>query len=315
MAHMFEAMHLFLRTVQLGSMSAAAKDMGISTASVSRSIRALEEQLGIQLLNRNSRGLVLTDAGESNYQELKRITEELRTLQERARDIQNQPEGLLRIHSNTSVAQQMIVPRLKEFWLAHPKIEIDLQLSERSINLMDERFDIDIRLGELKDSSLLVRKLAPSDRMLVASPRYLGSHALIRTPEDLLVHNCLTYRPEGGTTTWRFRREGEDDQEVKIRGSLHSNNGETLRQMAMAGMGIVLVTDWGTVEARRCGKLVQVLPDYRVTLNSFSNGVYAVFRQTRYLPRKVRVFIDFLAESLRRERDAEAGSNAAATRA
>lgn len=298
---MFDAMHLFLRTVQLGSMSAAAKDADVSTASVSRRIRALEEHLHVQLLNRNSRSLVLTEAGEAHYEELKRIAEQLRTLQDSTLDIQNQPQGLLRVHANTSVGVQLIAAKLKDFHTAYPKIEIDLQMSERSINLLEEKFDIDIRLGELKDSSLLVRKLAPSDRMLVASPQYLASHPPIVTPVDLLAHNCLTYRPEGGTTTWRFRHQGAEDQEVKIRGSLHSNNGETLRQMALAGLGIVLVTDWGTWQARQDGRLIEVLPDYHVTLNSFSNGIYAVFRQTRYVPKKVRVFIDFLAERFQSE--------------
>lgn len=293
---MFEAMHLFLKVVQLGSMSAASKEANFSPASVSRTIASLEESLGVQLFNRTSRKILLTDAGEAYYERIKPLLEELREIEASTRETQDEPEGLLRVHAHSSVGIHLVAPRIEEFCRTFPRITLDLQLSEVPVNLLEENFDIDIRLGELEDSSMLVRRLAPSDRVLVASPRYLASHPPITKPRDLRQHNCITFRPRSEITTWRFARDGEELQEVKVTGTFHTNNSEVLRRVAVAGVGVVLLTNWISQADRRSGRIVEVLPDYRATINSFSNGIFAVFRQTRFVPKKVRVFVDFMAE-------------------
>lgn len=292
---MLESMLLFLKVVHLGSMSAAGKEMDLSPASVSRAIAALEAHLGVQLLNRTSRKIVLTDAGEAYYLRIKPLLDELHQIELSTREAHDEPEGMLRVHAHTSVGIHLVTPRMREFRDLYPKISIDLQLSETPVNLLERNFDVDIRLGELQDSSMLMRRLLPSDRVLVASPDYLASHTLIQQPADLLGHNCVTFRPNAEATSWRFAREGEDLQELKVTGSLHTNNSEVLRRAAVDGVGVVLLTDWISEADRRAGRLVEVLPAYRVTINSFNNGIFAVFRQTRYVPRKVRVFVDFLA--------------------
>jgi len=292
---MLEAMNLFLKVVQSGSMSAAAREANLSPASVSRTIASLEETLGVQLFNRTSRKILLTDAGEEYYQRIKPLLEELREIEATTRERQEEPQGLLRVHAHTSVGIHLVAPRIEEFCRTYPKITIDLQLSEIPVNLLDDNYDVDIRLGELEDSSMIVRRLAPSDRVLVASPAYLARHPPITKPQDLLQHNCVTFRPRSEITTWRFARDGEELQEVKVTGTFHTNNSEVLRRAAVSGVGVVLLTNWISQADRKSGRLVEVLPEYRATINSFSNGIFAVFRQTRYVPKKVRVFVDFLA--------------------
>lgn len=295
---MFNSIRLFLRVVQDGSLSAAGKSSNLSPASVSRRIAALEEELGIQLFNRTSRKVVLTDAGEAYYQRIKPVVEEFLDVQISARQMQDDAQGLLRIHSRTSVGIQLIAPGIKEFCELYPKVTVELQLSETPVNLMDKNFDIDIRLGELEDSSFLVRKLASSERILVASPAYLAAHAPIEKPEDLMQHNCLTYRLDSETTSWRFSKKGEPAQELKITGGFHTNNAEVLRRVTLSGLGVSLLTDWGIYADLQEGRLMQVLPDYRTTNYTFTNGIYAVFRQTRYVPKKVRVFVDFMVKRM-----------------
>jgi DNA-binding transcriptional LysR family regulator len=294
---MLEAMLLFLRVVQSGGMSAAGKEVNLSPASVSRTIAMLEERLGVQLFNRTSRKIVLTEAGETYYARVKPLLDELQQIESFTRDKQDEPKGQLRVHAHTSVGIHLVTPRMLAFRQRYPEISVDLQLSETPVNLLEQNFDVDIRLGELQDSSMLMRRLAPSDRVLVASPQYLASHPPISQPSDLLQHNCVTYRPNAETTTWRLARDGEEMIELKVGGSLHTNNSEVLRRAAVSGIGIAMLTNWISEADRRAGRLVEVLPDYRATINSFNNGIFAVFRQTRFVPRKVRVFVDFLASN------------------
>lgn len=291
---MLEAMTLFLKVVRFGSMSGVGKHVGLSPASVSRAITSLEQHLGVQLFNRTSRQIVLTEAGQKYYERLKPLLEDLAQVEAFARNTQDEPEGVLRVHAHTSVGIHLVTPCMSEFCQKYPNITIDLQLSETPVDLLQQDYDIDIRLGELRDSSMLVRRIAPSDRLLVASPHYLKRHHSINRPEDLLEHNCITFRPNSEITTWKFTRNDEPMKEIKVTGCFHTNNSEVLERAALNHMGVALVSNWISHEDRKAGLLVPVLPDYRVTINSFNNGIYVVFRQTRFIPKKVRVFVDFL---------------------
>lgn len=294
---MLDAMCLFLRVVQLGSMSAASKEADLSPASVSRTIASLEERLGVQLFNRTSRKIVLTVPGETYYARIKPLLEELKEAELLTRDQQEEPKGLLRVHAHTSVGIHLVTPRMADFLTLYPGLKVDLQLSEKPVNLLEQNFDVDIQLGELQDSTMLMRRLAPSDRVLVASPEYLANNAPILKPEDLLEHNCVTYRPNSESTTWRFSGKETSLIEVKINGSFHSNNSEVLRRAAISGIGVALLTNWISDADRRTGRLVEVLPEYRVTINSFNNGIFAIYRQSRFVPKKVRVFVDYLSQA------------------
>jgi DNA-binding transcriptional LysR family regulator len=163
---------------------------------------------------------------------------------------------------------------------------------------VEQNYDIDLRIGKLEDSSYVMRKLGAGERILVASPDYLKSHPKVTVPEDLLSgHNCLTYRKAQEPTSWRYL-EGDRVRELKVTGTVHSNNGEVLRRAALSGLGLALLADWSVTKDLEAGALVRLLPGYRLTNSTFDNGVYALFRHTRMLPHKVRVFVDFLAEAL-----------------
>lgn len=294
---MLDQMRVFAKVVHYRNMSLAAKEMGLSTASVSRQVASLEQKIGAQLLDRSSRKLTLTEAGERFLIKSRLIIESMEQLQDELSNLNAVPEGLLRVHAHPSVAARMIMPRLPLFFRAFPGLKLDLQVSERKVDLIEDGYDIDIRLGELKDSSLKVRKLADSERVIVASPAYLRKYGTPRQPADLLNHNCFTYRPNSEITVWKFFRNGQKCEELRLAGQFHSNNSEIIKSLTMQGLGISLQTNWGTAHERSDGQLVQILSDYSVTINSFNNGVFAVFKNTKFMPKKIRLFLDFFSDA------------------
>jgi len=302
---MLDQMKVFAKVVHYKNMSLAAKEMGLSTASVSRQVASLEQKVGAQLLDRSSRKLTLTEAGERFLIKSRIIIESMEQLQDELSSLNAAPEGLLRVHAHPSVAARMVMPRLALFFRAYPGLELDLQVSERQIDLIEDGYDIDIRLGELKDSSLKVRKLADSERVIVASPEYLRKHGTPRQPTDLLNHNCFTYRPNSEITIWKFFKNGRKCEELRLTGQFHSNNSEIIKSLTIQGLGISLQTNWGTAHERAVGQLVQLLDNYSVTINSLNNGVFAVFKNTKFMPKKIRLFLDFFANAEGSDQDAE----------
>ena len=293
---MIEQMKIFSKVVHHKNMSLAAKELGLSTASISRHVANLEERMGVQLLDRSSRKIMLTEAGEIFLIKSKLIIESIEDLRINLSKTNAKPEGLLRVHSHPSVATHIIMPKLERFLKNYPGLRLDLQVSERSIDLIEDSIDIDVRLGQLKDSSLMVKKLADSERILVASPSYLKANGTPKKPSDLLNHNCFTYRPNAEVTMWKFYKNGVKCEDLKLTGQFHSNNSEIIKFLTVNGLGISLQTNWGAVHQRTRGELVQILDDYEVTINSFNNGVFAVYKKTRFLPKKIRLFLDFFTE-------------------
>jgi len=292
-----DPVRIFVTTLQLGSLSAAARALGLSPATVSRRIAALEEELGVRLLDRNSRQLMPTEAGQIYHQRMERILEDVAQTENLARHIKKAPEGQLRVHSRTLLGIRLIAPLLHRFSARYPDLTIDLHLSEEPVNLIEQNFDVDLRLGPLDDSSYVARKLAVGERIVVASPSYVRSHAPVRVPEDLEKgHNCLTYRKHREPTSWRYLKDGQPST-LAVQGTVYANNGEVLRRAAISGLGIALLADWSVSDDVQAGRLVHLLPGYKLTNTTFDNGVYVLFRDTRMLPQKVRVFIDFLAEA------------------
>lgn len=293
-----DTVRIFVITLQTGSLSAAARSLGLSPATISRRISALEDELGVQLLDRTSRRLTATEAGVIFQQRAEGILEDMSQAVDAARYLKQTPEGRLRVHSRTLVGIQVIAPLLNRFSAMYPNLTLDLHLSEEPVNLVEQNYDVDLRIGKLEDSSYVMRKLGTGERILVASPSYVESHAPVTEPEDLEAgHNCLTYRKDREPTFWRYL-QGDRVRELKIGGTVHSNNGEVLRRAALSGLGLALLANWAVADDIKAGRLVWLLRDYRMTNSTFDNGVYALFRPTRMLPQKVRVFIDFLAEAL-----------------
>jgi DNA-binding transcriptional LysR family regulator len=288
-------MRIFVAVVQNGSLSSAGRQLGLSPASVSRHIGALEKTLGCRLVNRTSRKLTLTEAGELYYTKVGEILHQIAEANDSVAELQAQPRGTLRVHSRVLVGHLHIVPLLSEFLARYPQITVDLLMSNRVIDVVEQNIDVDIRIGKLVDSSLVARKLAASERVVCAAPAYLKGRTPVAHPTDLAGHNCLTYRINVGRTVWRFLDGAGTLQEIPVQGSLTTDNGYALLNATLAGVGVALMPDWSVRDHLASGRLVRLLPGYRVSHIEFDNGIYAVFQKSRHMSAKVRAFIDYLA--------------------
>lgn len=296
-----QTLQSFVTAVQQGSLSSAGRTLGASPASVSRHITSLEEQVGAQLLKRSSRSIALTEAGELYYDQVIHVLQQLAEANESVGQLNKRPKGVLRVHTRMLVGQLVILPSLPEFLREYPEIKIDLSLSNAVVPLMAQGTDIDIRIGRLEDSSLVAKRLIGSQRIICATPDYLARMPPMLTPTDLLLHNCLTYRVNLGAPVWRFMDQDKQVSEVRVNGNFQTEFGYGLYQMALAGLGVALLPDWSVRRDLRAGRLVHLLPEYRVSHMEFEDGVYAVFPKTRQTSAKLRVFVDYLAMHFRRE--------------
>lgn len=285
-------MSVFEKVVAAGSLSAAARDLGVSTAVVSRRLAALEARLGVRLVNRTTRRLALTDEGASYHEACARILAEIEDADSAAAAQRVEPQGLLKVALPASFGHKHIAPLVPPFAARYPKIELAFSLSDRTVNVIAEGYDLAIRIGELEDSSLAARKLAPNRRVVCASPQYLREHPAPRVPEDLRQHNCLT------TTdlqmNWEYKGPDGKRGMVRVSGHYACDNWEVLREWAMAGLGVALKSTWDVRRQLGEGLLVPLMPEYDFGTDV---AIYAVYPHRRYLPAKTRVFIDYLAES------------------
>ncbi len=289
-------MELFVEVIHRGSFSAAGRHLGLSPASVSRHINALENALDARLLNRTSRNLTLTDAGNRYFEKVEQILADIRDVHEAVSQMERTARGTLRVHSRMLVGILHIVPALPRFMEAYPDIDIDMRLSNFPADLIEQNLDMDVRIGSLTNSSLISRKLASAERVLCATPGYLERFGPVTCPEDLARHNCLTYVINMGTPTWRFLDPAGVLTELRVKGNYQSDNGHALLLATLAGLGIGLMADWAVRDELASGRLVRLCPEYRVSHIEFENGVYAVYPQNRHVSAKVRVFIDFLVD-------------------
>jgi DNA-binding transcriptional LysR family regulator len=289
------AAELFVSVVQLGSLSAAARRSGVSPATVSRIIRSLEEEVGGHLLNRTSRKLSLTEAGELYFGKVEQILHQVQEANEGVARLQTSPRGMLRVHSRMLVGNQHVAHALPDFMRRYPEISVDLILSNYAVDLVTQGIDVDIRTGKLEDSSLIARKLASSERIVCATPSYLEQRPPLTTPADLAHHNCLTYRLHLGRAVWRFLDGSGTLTEVPVSGSLQSDNGQVLLTAMLHGQGLAIMPDWAVRDEVADGRIVKVLPEYRASHIEFDDGIFAVFQQSRHTPTKVRVFVDYMA--------------------
>lgn len=285
-------MSVFSKVVATGSLSAAARDLGVSTAVVSRRLAALEARLGVRLVNRTTRRLALTDEGASYLDACTRILGEIEDADAAAAARRVEPQGVLKVALPASFGHKHIAPLIPPFAARFPKIQLALSLSDRTVNVIEEGYDLAIRIGELEDSSLAARKLAPNRRVVCASPGYLKTHEAPLKPDDLQRHNCLT------TTelhmNWEYKAPDGKRGAVRVTGHYACDNWEVLREWAMAGLGVALKSTWDVRRQLEDGSLVSLLPGYDFGTDV---AIYAIYPHRRYLPAKTRVFIDYLAES------------------
>ena len=285
-------MSVFSKVVASGSLSAAARDLGVSTAVVSRRLAALEARLGVRLVNRTTRRLALTDEGASYLDACTRILGEIEDADAAAAAKRVEPQGVLKVALPASFGHKHIAPLIPPFAARFPRIQLALSLSDRTVNVIEEGYDLAIRIGELEDSSLAARKLAPNRRVVCASPAYLKTHETPRQPGDLQQHNCLTTTEL--SMNWEYKGPDGKRGAVRVSGNYACDNWEVLREWAMAGLGVALKSTWDVRRQLEDGSLVRLLPGYDFGTDV---AIYAIYPHRRYLPAKTRVFIDYLAES------------------
>ena len=282
---------IFVRVVETESFSRAADQLGLSKSTVSKQIRRLEDRLGVRLLNRTTRSMSLTDVGREFYERCSGIVDQAQAAEAAVTDMQTAPVGKLRVAGPMSFGTRELAPAISEFLREHEGMHVELSLSDHLVNLVDEGFDLAIRVSTLPDSSLVATRLAPARRVVVASPAYLAKAGTPAHPSDLADHQCLLYAYQRGSAeTWRF--EGEEGQEVAVRvsGMLRVNNGEALARAAREGLGVVMLPTFIVGDDLRAGNLECLFPDWKTDMG----GVYAIYPHGRHLSPRLRAFVDFL---------------------
>jgi DNA-binding transcriptional LysR family regulator len=291
-----EAMSVFVRVVERGSFSAVARELGTTQPTISKQISALEQRLGGRLIARSTRQLSLTDEGQRYYQQCRDILAAIDNAEHSFQTGREAVAGPLRVASSVSFGRLQLAPRLRGFLQVHPQVSVDLQLSDQNVDLLSEGVDVAIRIGELKDSNLIARQIGLTRRLTVASPAYLAQHPGPQTPEELAQHNCLMFTLLKQFDTWSF---DDGRYSVQVRGNVHSNNSEAIREMVLSGLGISLSPSWLYREDIDTGQVVQILPNHTPS----SLPIYAVFPANRRQSARVRAFVDFLAEAFAQDPD------------
>jgi len=292
----FSALKAFCRVVEAGGFSAAATELNVSHTVMSKQVRQLETLLGAQLLNRTTRRLSLTEAGQTYYERARRILDDVHEASLAVSQHHAAPSGTLRINAPMAFGTLDMAQWLPRFMARYPQLKIDLVCNDRFVDLIEEGFDVAVRLArDMPDSSLMARKLATATTMLVASPSYLERHGIPRTPQELTQHNCLTYTVVPKPNEWVFANVDGTRSTVTVSGSFQANTGLALRSAALAGVGITTTASFIVHDDLARGALVPVLPGYTLR----ARDLYAVYPQNRHLSPKVRAFVDFAAEIYR----------------
>jgi len=284
-------MLIFSRVVEEGSFTAAARRLDLSKATVSREISNLETRLGAQLLRRTTRTMSLTEVGQIFHEHCQRVVEEAEAAELSITALSAAPSGVIRVATAMSFGHLEVAPRLHRFLAQHPQIRVELELTDRAIDLVHERIDLSIRIGRPRNQSYVLRELCPIRGIMVASPRYLEHAEPIQQASDLTRHNCMGYR--GPSEEWRFR----NGQRIETKGTLYADNGDALKHAALADLGLVYLPSFLVAGDVKAGRLVSVLPE-ETTLGS---ALYAVYPESRHLSPKVRAMIDWLVEEFRGE--------------
>lgn len=283
-------LEIFARVARTGNMSAAGREMGLSPAVVSKRISLLEERLNARLFQRTTRQLTLTETGEGYF---KRVVDII-ALFEEAEDFVSRrntsPRGILKVAAPTSFSRLHIAPHLPQFFERYPDIELDFQLTDNFVDIIRDGFDVAIRIGELADSSLVARKIAPDNRVLVASPEYLANYPAPHRIDDLERHNCLV---AGAQDTWRIRDGDGREQHVRVAGNVRSNSADFIREALLLGLGLGFRSTWDIAPELESGALKVVMPDHS---GSPHFAIHAVYPCREFLPAKVHAFIDFLSD-------------------
>jgi DNA-binding transcriptional LysR family regulator len=285
-------MAIFVRVVELGSLTAAGRDMRMSVAVVSNRIARLESRMGVRLLNRTTRRVQPTQEGAVFYEHSLAILNELEQVENAISERTDDPRGPIRVTAPSVFGRMHVAPHIPSFLARYPHLQLRLHLSDQFVDLIQERMDLALRIAELSDSNAIVRKLAANRRLIVAAPSYLLRQGRPQEPTDLLRHNCLLLRFPGSRQFRWTLATPEGPVTLRVSGNMDSNNGEVLREWCLGGHGLALKSVWEIVEDLNAGRLEIVLPHF----SPQGHAIYALYPQNRFLSSRVRVFIDYLAE-------------------
>ncbi|KIP75733.1 LysR family transcriptional regulator [Vibrio harveyi] len=287
------AMRAFVRVVQTGSFSATGREMNTSQTTISKKVAALEKKIGVKLLARSSRDHALTPAGAKYYQTCVDILGELDEAEAEARSEVASPQGTIRISAPVAFGRILLAPIMAEFFQRYPDIKVDLQLSDQHTDLISDGIDVAIRAKQLEDSTLIERHLFDNTMLVLATPSYLQQHGEPKAPDDLKQHNCLVYSRMRDINVWSFTKQNQKHA-VAVNGNFQSDNGDVLLEVALTGIGIVILPIWMVEHHLKERRLTQLMSDYTGQNLPFN----AVYLQSRYTPLKVRCLIDYLKEKL-----------------
>jgi DNA-binding transcriptional LysR family regulator len=285
-------MRAFVRTVELGGFSAAARDLDLTPSALSKLTTRLEDRLGVRLMNRTTRKLALTAEGEAYFSSAKRILTEIAEAEAEVTQFASRPKGLLRVNVGVACGLHQLAPALPRFLERYPDVELDITVTDRLVDLVEEGADVAIRNGVLRDSSLVAKKICDLHRVICASPAYLKSHGVPTSPAQLLEHNCISISGAPQLRRWPFDTP-HGIEYVEVKGNVSANNAETLLQLAATGVGIIRLTDVIVGEGIRVDRLTPVLTDVH---HEEPVPLSAVFPYGRYKSPRVAAFVSFLVE-------------------
>jgi DNA-binding transcriptional LysR family regulator len=287
-----QAMDVFVRVAEAGSFTAVADHLNVARSAITRQIAALEKHLGTKLLARSTRRLNLTSSGLAYLEKCREILAMVEVAEGDLAGEKQTPRGSIRISVPVSFGIRHLLPLVSEFIAIYPDVSVDLEFSDRQVNLIEGGMDFAVRISQLIEPNLVIRRLSSSGLDVVAAPSYLERHGRPRHPDELLQHECLTYSL-GASSGWRFRIDGEV-RTIPVKGRIHMNNGDALLEASIRGLGITFQPTFISAHALQAGLLEALLREYAAT----QLQIYAVFPGSRYVPHRVRVLVDYLAERL-----------------
>ena len=287
-------MKLFVRVVETGSFSAVARENAITQSSVSKQMAALEADLGTKLLSRSTRALSLTEDGGVFFPEARRLVSDFGAIESRLRSGRARLTGWLRVAASVGYGRRILMPRLQSFLEQHPAVRIDLRLNDDFADLIEQGLDVAIRIGDLPDSSLVLRRIGVSERLLVAHRSYIArlsqSGPGLDHPRDLTMHNCIVYTEVATQNVWTFIGPDDETESVRVAGNLQSNSSEAIRAAALSGLGICYAPDWLLMEELASGEMIRLLPQWRAR----PVPIHAVYPVHRRNVAKIDAFITHL---------------------
>jgi DNA-binding transcriptional LysR family regulator len=293
-----EALRIFVDVMKHGSFAAVARQRDLDPSSVSRSISALETELGVRLLQRTTRKLAPTEAGAEYFTRVEGPLREMERAGQQALDLLGQPTGTLRVTACTSFGQRILAPLLPKLRELYPGLTIELVLADHHVDIVEEKIDLAVRFGRKPGAGFIASRLVPRKFHVCGSPSYLGKWGRPEHPRELEKRDCLLFPMQGYRSTWKFRLKGKRPFQVPVSGHLIISHGLTMTACAVQGLGPALLPDWLCRQEVTSGELVNLFPDYECAPTDFDTAAWLIYPSRDYIPLKLRAFIDFLRQTV-----------------